>query len=167
MILFKHFVKKSLVDEFLSQRSPPLPAQTNPLVKQKQASAIGTRTPIPSTLGHFPKVTKVASMLEQEDWRIHYHKRPNLATKIKQVSNVPQTQNTSYQLQDPQYESNHSIVGEVNEITTEQVTCRPQKPKHEFHTNTKQRRHQHRLCYKCRQTGHFIKNCPQFTDTEN
>jgi len=67
MILFKHFVKKSLVDEFLSQRSPPLPAQTNPLVKQKQASAIGTRTPIPSTLGHFPKVTKVASMLEQED----------------------------------------------------------------------------------------------------
>ena len=84
--LFKHFVKKSKVDEFLSQRSPPLPAETNPLVTQQQASATGTRTPIPSTPGHFPKVTKVTSTLEQEDGRIHYHTRPNLATKIKQVS---------------------------------------------------------------------------------
>jgi len=60
---------------------------------------------------------------------------------MKQVSNVPQTQNTCHQLQDPQYESSHSIVGEVNEITTEQVNCQPQKPKHVFHTtNTKKQR---------------------------
>jgi len=55
--LFKHFVKKRNVVESLSQPSPPLPAETNPLVKQQQASAIGAQTPIPSTPGHFPKVT--------------------------------------------------------------------------------------------------------------
>jgi len=136
------------------------------LVKQQQVSALGTRTTIPNTPGLFLKATEAISTLEQEDGRIHYHTHPNLATKMKQVSNVPQTQNTSHRLQDRQYESNHSIVGEVNEIITEQVNCRPQKTKHEFHTNTKQRRHQHRLCYKCRQTGHFKKNCPQFTETE-
>jgi len=32
--LFKHFVKKSKVVEILSQSSPPLPTETNPLVSQ-------------------------------------------------------------------------------------------------------------------------------------
>jgi len=83
---------------------------------------------------------------------------------MKQVSNVPQTQNTSHQVQDPQHESNHSLVGEVNEITTEQVNCRQQKPKHGFRTDTKRQRNQNHLCYKCRQKGHFIKHCPLLTE---
>jgi len=33
--LFKHFVKKRKIVESLSQLSPPLPAETNPLVKQQ------------------------------------------------------------------------------------------------------------------------------------
>jgi len=81
---------------------------------------------------------------------------------MKHVSNVPQMQNISHQLQDPQDESSHSIVGEVNENTTEQVNCQQQKPKHAFQTNTKQRRYQHRICYKFRKKGHLTKNCPQF-----
>jgi len=70
--LFKHFVKKSKVVESLSQPSPLLPAATNPLVKQ-QASAKGTRTPIPSTPGRFPKATQATPTLEQEDGITHNH----------------------------------------------------------------------------------------------
>ena len=111
--LFKHFVKKSKVVEFLSQPSPPLPAEINPLVKQQQASAIGAQTPIQSISGHFLKVTKATPTLEQEDGITHSHIRSHLATKTKQIPKAPQTQNTSHQLQDPQYESSHSLVGEV------------------------------------------------------
>jgi len=136
------------------------------LINQQQASAIGAQTPIPSIPDHFPQSTKAKPTLEQEDEITHSHIRSHLATKMKHVSNVPQTQNISHQLRDPQYESSHSIVGEVNEITTEQVNCQQQKPKHAFQTNTKQRRHQHRICYKCGQKGHFTKNCPQFIKTE-
>jgi len=57
--------------------------------------------------------------------------RSYLATKWKQTPKAPQTQSTSHQLQDPQYESSHSIVGEVNQITTEQVNCRQQEPQHD------------------------------------
>ena len=134
------------------------------MVTQQQASTIGAQTTIQSIPGHFQKVTKATPTLEQEDGITHNHMRSNLATKRKQILKAPQTQYTSYQLQDPQYESSHSTAGEVNEITTEQVNCRQQTPKHGFQTNTKRRLHQHRLCYKCRQTGHFIKNCPQFTE---
>ena len=165
--LFKHFVKKRKIVESLSQLPPPLPAETNSLVKQQQVSALGTRTTIPNTPGLFPKVTEATSTLEQEDGIIHYHSRPNLAITMKQVSNVPQTQNTSHQVQDPQHVSNHSLVGEVNKITSEQVIYRHQKPKHGFRTDTKRQRNQHRVCYKCRQKGHFIKNCPQLTETEH
>jgi len=42
--LFKHFVKKSKVVEILSQSSPPLPTETNPLVSQQQANIIGAQT---------------------------------------------------------------------------------------------------------------------------
>ena len=72
---FKHFVKKRKIVESLPQPSPPLPAETNPLVKQQQVSALGTRTPIPNTPGLFPKVTEATSTLEQEDGIIHCHTR--------------------------------------------------------------------------------------------
>jgi len=162
--LFKHSVKTNKVVGFLPQPSPPLPAQMNPLVKQQQASAIGTQTPLQNIPGHFLQVTKATPTLEQEDGITHSHIRSHSATKRKQIPKAPQTHNTSHQLQDPQYASSHSIVGEVNEITTEQVNCRQQTPKHGFQPNKKRRRHQYRLCYECRQTGHFIKNCSLFTE---
>jgi len=92
------------------------------LVTQKQANTIGSQTTIQSIPGHFQKVTKAKSTMEQEDGITHNHKRSNSATKRKQIPKAPQTQNTSLQVQDPQHESSHSIVGEVNEITTEQKT---------------------------------------------
>jgi len=160
--LFKHFVTEREDVESLSQQSPPPPAETNPLAKQQQTSALGTRTPIPNTPGYFSRTTETTSTLEQEDGVIHYHTGSNSKTTIKQVSNVPQTLNASHQLQDPQHTSNHLSVGEVDEITSEQVNCRHQKPKHGLQTDTKRHRNQHRLCYKCRQKGHFTKNCPQY-----
>ena len=108
--LFKHFVTKRKIAESLSQPTPPPPAETNPLVKQQQISTLGTR-PIPNTPSHFSRATEATLTLEKEDGFIHYHTGPNSATTMKQVSHVPQTQNTSHQVQDPQHESNHSIVG--------------------------------------------------------
>jgi len=140
------FFKKRKVEESLSQSSPPLPAETNPLVTQQQANTIGAQTAIQSIPGHFQKVTKATSAPEQEDGVTHNHKRSNSATKRKQIPKAPQTQNTSHQVQDPQHESSHSVAGEVNEITTEQVNCRQQTPKHGFQPNKKRRRHQYRLC---------------------
>jgi len=161
---YERFLEENKVVEFPSQPSPPLPAEANPLVKQQEANAIDAQTPTQSIPGYFLKVTKITLTLEQEDGITHYHIRPNLVTKMKQVSNVTPTHNTSYLLQDPQNDSSHSIVGEANEITTEQVKCQQQQPEHGFRTNTKHKCHQPRLCYNCRQTGHFIKNCPQLTE---
>ena len=106
--LFKHFVKKRKIVESLSQLPPPLPAETNSLVKQQQVSALGTRTTIPNTPGLFPKVTEATSTLEQEDGIIHYHIGPNSATTLKRILNVPQTQSKSHQMLDPQHTSNRS-----------------------------------------------------------
>jgi len=64
-------------------------------------------------------------MLEQEDGIIHYHIGPNAATTLKQILNIPQTQNKSHQMLDPQHTSNRSLVGKVNGITPEQVNCHP------------------------------------------
>ena len=92
--LSKHLVNKRKVVESLSQPSPLLPAVSNSLVKQQQVSAIGTRTPIPSTPGHFPKATKVTTQ-GQEDGITHNHTCSNSATKRKQIPRAPKTQNTS------------------------------------------------------------------------
>ena len=165
--LFKHYVTKREDVESLSQHFTLPPTETNPFVKRQQTSALGTRTPIPNTSGYFSRATEAMSTLEQEDGIIHYHTDPNSVSTIKQFSNVPQTQNTSHQLQDPQNTSNHSLAGEVNEIASESVNCRHQIPKPGLRTNTKQSRHQHRLCYKCRQTGHFKTHCPQLIEKEN
>ena len=164
--LFKHSVKTNKVVGFLPQPSPPLPAQMNPLVKQQQASAIGTQTPLQNIPGHFLQVTKATPTLEQEDGITHSHIRSHSATKRKQIPQASQTQNTSHHLQDPQHYESHSIVCEVNEINTEQVNCQQQTPKYGFRPYKKRRRHQYRLYNKCSQTGHFIKNCTQFTETE-
>jgi len=70
------------------------------LSQQFPPSILGARTPIPNIPSHFSRVTESTSMLEQEDGIIHYHIGPNAATTLKQILNVPQTQNKS-QMLDP------------------------------------------------------------------
>ena len=151
----------------MSPPSPPLSEEINPLVEQKQASAIDTQTPTQRIQSHFPKATKATQTLEQEVGITHKHIISNSAAQRKQIPKVSQTEYTSRQSQDIQYISNHSTVGEVNEITTEQVSRRQRRPETGYHTYTKQWHHQLRLCCKRRQTGHFIKNCPRITEKNN
>jgi len=155
--LFNHFLKQRKVVELLSTPSPPLSEKIIPLAEQKQANAIGTQIPTQSIQGNFPKATKATQKLEQEAGITYKHKVSNSATKRKQIPKALQTQNTSHQLQDIQYESSHSTVGEVHEITTEQISRRQRRPETGCQTYTKQRHYQLRLYYKCRQTGHLIK----------
>jgi len=155
---FKHLATKRKETESLHQLSPPSLADANLLVKQQQPSVWDIRTPIPNNSGHFSRATEATSTLEQEDGIIHYHIGPNSATTLKRILNVPQTQSKSHQMLDPQHTSNRSLLGKVNEITLEQVNCLHQKPIHRLRTDN-----QHRLCYECRQKGHFTKNCPQLT----
>jgi len=84
------------VVEFLSTPSPPLSEEINPLVEQKQASAIDTQIPTQCIQSHFPKATKAIQTLEQEVGITHKHIVSNSATKTKQIPKAPQTQNTSH-----------------------------------------------------------------------
>jgi len=149
--------------ESLPQLSPPSPADVNLLVKQPQSSVLDIRTPIPNTQDHFSRKTEEMSTLKQEDRLTHNLTGLLLAATNKQVSNVPQQQNAPHSMQDPQPTSNHSLAVDVPDIFTDQVNCQPQRLALQSCTNTKQRRHQHRLCCKCRQTGHFKTHCRQLT----
>jgi len=164
--LFKHLATTRKNVESLHQLSPSPPADTNPLVKQQQPSVLDIRTNIPNTPDYVSRLTEAISTLKQDDG-ITYDLTGTLsAPTIKQVSNVSWTQNTPSQMQDPQQTSSHSLAAEIPEILTEQVNCRPQKLELQSRTNTKQRRHQYRLCYKCRQTGHLKTHCTQFIENE-
>ena len=79
-----------------------------------------------------------------------------LSTSItKPNGNVSGIQTLPSQLKDPQHTYSHSPVADISEFLTPQVSPEIQKPELSKRSNTKRRRHQHRLCYKCRQTGHL------------
>jgi len=134
--LFNQFYKQRKAVESLPKPSPPLPAETNPLVKQQQ---------------------------EQEDEITLDSTCSDSAKTRKLVLKAPQIQDTPHRVQDPQHTLSTSTVGEINEIVTEQLNGRQQTPNQEFQSNKKRRHHQYRLCYNSRQTGHFTINCPQPT----
>jgi len=56
------------------------------------------------------------------------------------------------QLKKLQYKLNNIIFGNANEIITEPVIGRTRRPEARLQNKLKPTRHQHRICYKCRQT---------------
>ena len=50
-------------------------------------------------------------------------------------------------------------VCKANETITQQVNNQTRRPKNDSQTKLKRRWHQYRICYNCRKTGHFGKDC--------
>ena len=49
-------------------------------------------------------------------------------------------------------------VCKTNEAITQQVNNQIRRPKNDSQSKLKRKRHQYRICYKCRRTGLFVKN---------
>jgi len=117
--LFKHLAIKRKKVESLHQLYPPSAADANPLVKQLQPSASDKRTPNPNTPSYFSRKTEAILTRKQEDGLTHNLIGLLLATTNKQVPNVPQPQNATHSMQDPQPTSNHSLAVDVPDILTD------------------------------------------------
>ena len=80
------------------------------------------------------------------------------APPAKLDSNISRPQNLTHLTENPQRTSSHSIPTDIPESLIAQVNCK----QHKLNLQTrKQRRHQYRLCYNCRQTTHLKAHCPQ------
>jgi len=169
--LFKHLPLTRENVESLHQLSPSLPTNTNPVVIQ-QTNTKDISAPIANDVTHSADNTETQPTLILPD-RITdnpikkfstFIKKPNdnlsgtpSAPPIKYVSNVSWPQNLPSQTQDPKHTFSHSQAADISESLTVQVNSRP----HKLDLQTrKQRRHQYRLCYNCRQT-HLKTRCPQ------
>ena len=81
-----------------------------------------------------------------------------LAPPTKLDSNVSRPQNLTYLTENLQHTSSHSSPTDIPKSLIAQVNSR----QHKLDLQTcKQRRHQYRLCYNCRQTTHLKAHCPQ------
>jgi len=81
-----------------------------------------------------------------------------LAPPAKLDSNVSRPQNLAYLTENSQQTPSHSSPTDIPESLIAQVNSIQHKP--DLQTR-KQRRHQYRLCYNCRQTTHLKAHCPQ------
>jgi len=161
---FKQFVRQRKVKEFLSSPPHPFPEDINLLVKQQQASAINAQKPAQGPRENFQKDTKGIQTFEQEVGLTHKHMVSYLPTKTNQIPAISPTAHLSQQLKDIQYKLNNITIGKVSENITDQVIGRTRRPETGYQPCIKQRRHQLRLCYKCRQASHFKKNRPRITE---
>jgi len=130
---FKQFFQPRKKEEFLSSPANLLLGNISPSVKQQQPSAINVQKPTPSIQDNPPRATKATQTYEQEDGMTHKYTVSNLKN-IKTCK--------------------------PNETITKQLISRSRRPKNGFQIKQKKRRHQHRLCYRCKHTRHFIKDCP-------
>jgi len=80
------------------------------------------------------------------------------APPTKLDSNVSRPQNLTYLTEDSQQTPSHSSPTDIPKSLIAQVNSRQHKLNLQTH---KQRRHQYRLCYNCRQTTHSKVHCPQ------
>ena len=153
--------------ESLHQLLPSKPVDTNPAVIQ-QTSTMDIPTTIANDQTHSSTMTEAQPNLITDDPMKKFSTfitKPNdnlsgtlSAPPIKYGSKVSWPQNLPSQKQDPQHTSSHSLASNIPESLTAQVNSRPHKL--DLHTR-KQRRHQYRLCYNCRQTTHLKARCPQ------
>ena len=72
--------------------------------------------------------------------------------------NASRPHNLTHLTEDTQHTPRHSSPTDIPEPLITQVNSRQHKPDLQTH---KQRRHQYRLCYNCRQTIHLKAHCPQ------
>jgi len=158
--------------ESLHQLSPSTPVDTNPVVIQQTSTM-----DIPITIANDP--THSSTMTEAQPTLILADRitddptkkfsifitKPNdnlsgtlSASPTKYGSKVSWPQNLPSQTQDPQQTSSNSLAADISESLTAQVNSRP----HKLDLQTrKQRSHQYRLCYNCRQTTHLKTCCSQ------
>jgi len=155
--LFKHLSLTRKNVESLHQLPSSPPADANPVVIQ-QTRTSDIPTTIVNDLFHSPRRTAVQPTLTlAEGITNDIIKKPSISI-TKPNGNLSGTCTLPAQTQDPQNTSSHPLAVNIPESFTAQVNFRPQKL--DLQTR-KQRRHQYRLCYHCRQTGHLKSSCPQ------
>ena len=143
--------------DFFHHWCPPLSEDAHPVVIQQQTNTKNIPTTIANDPTHSLKRTEIIPTLTSAEG-ITNNPTKMLSTFItKPNSNVSGIQTLPSQLQDPQQTSSHSIFANIPEFLIPHVSPEIQEPELSKRNNTKRRKHQYRLCYKCRQTGHLQK----------
>ena len=164
---FKHLAKTRKKVESLHPLSPSLPAETTHVVHQPQPRSSDIHMSTDNAPDPSLKMTETISTLTPANGITNDRKRTPSALTIEHVSHVSDIHHPPSTMTDTQQSSSHSLLSDMPETFIAQVSCRPHTLELPTRINTKQRRHQHRLCYKCRQTGHLQTHCPRLTEHEN
>jgi len=155
--LFKHFSLTRENGESMHQLPSSLPAGVNPVIIQ-QTRTSDIPTIIENDRTHSPKRTEAQPTSTSAEGITNDLIKQSSTPTPRPNDNLAGAFNLPPQTQDPQTTSNHSLAADIPESLTAQVHSRPQKldlqPR-------KQRKHQYRLCYHCRQTGHLKSRCPK------
>jgi len=165
--LFKHLpiTRKKLAS--LQIMSPSLPEGTNQMFSQHLPSSSVAQITISTTSNHSSRITEAIPTLTPADRITNDQTNTPSTPTTAHVSNVSETQTLSSQLADPQQPTSPLILTDIPEFLTAQVNGGPHKPDLLTRSNTTKRRHQYRLCYNCRQTGHLKKHCTRFLEQEH